>query len=50
MVVLGALATGAGAELLEVGMNMELVLGTLYEDDEHEYVVWQWAPGGAKST
>ena len=23
---------------------MELVLGPLYEDDEHEYVVWQWAP------
>ena len=29
---------------LEVGMAMELVLGPLYEDDEHEYVVWQWAP------
>ena len=29
---------------LEVGMEMELVLGPLYEDDEHEYVVWQWAP------
>jgi hypothetical protein len=25
-------------------MEMELVLGPLYEDDEHEYVVWQWAP------
>jgi len=20
------------------------VLGPLYEDDDHEYVVWQWAP------
>ena len=46
MVVLGALATGADAEQLEVGMTMELVLGPLYEDDEHEYVVWQWAPKG----
>ena len=46
MVVLGQLATGAGAEQLEVGMEMELVLGPLYEDDEHEYVVWQWAPLG----
>jgi uncharacterized protein len=44
MVVLGGLATGADADALEVGMEMELVLGTLYEDDEHEYVVWQWAP------
>ena len=44
MVVLGGLATGADADALEVGMEMELVLGTLFEDDEHEYVVWQWAP------
>ncbi len=51
MVVLGQLATGADAEQLEMGMPMELVLGPLYEDEEHEYVVWQWAPagpGGAK--
>jgi uncharacterized OB-fold protein len=51
MVVLGQLATGADAAQLEVGMPMELVLGPLYEDDEHEYVVWQWAPaspGGAQ--
>jgi uncharacterized OB-fold protein len=46
MVVLGQLATGADPALLAVGMEMELVLGTLYEDDEHEYVVWQWAPTG----
>jgi uncharacterized protein len=49
MVVLGQLATGADADQLEVGMQMELVLGPLFEDDEHEYVVWQWAPkAGAK--
>jgi len=44
MVVLGQLATGAEPGHLEVGMGMELVLGPLYEDDDHEYVVWQWAP------
>ena len=44
IVVLGQLATGADADRLEVGMNMELVLGPLYEDDEHEYVVWKWRP------
>jgi uncharacterized OB-fold protein len=44
MVVLGQLATGADPAQLEVGMSMELVLGPLYEDDDHEYVVWQWAP------
>jgi uncharacterized OB-fold protein len=49
MVVLGGLATGADPALLSIGMEMELVLGPLYEDDEHEYVVWQWAPAGGKS-
>jgi uncharacterized OB-fold protein len=48
MVVLGQLATGADATQLEVGMAMELVLGPLYEDDDHEYVVWQWAPGTSR--
>ena len=23
---------------------MELVLDTLYEDDDNEYVVWKWRP------
>jgi uncharacterized OB-fold protein len=50
MVVLGALATGAEPEQLEAGMEMELVLGPLFEDDEHEYVVWQWAPKKAAAT
>jgi uncharacterized OB-fold protein len=44
MVVLGALADGVDASALEVGAEVELELGTLYEDDEHEYVVWKWRP------
>jgi uncharacterized protein len=44
MVVLGPLATGADPSRLRVGMEVELVLGPLYEDDDHEYVIWQWAP------
>lgn len=47
MVVLGQLARGVDPADLEVGMPMELTLGTLYEDDEHEYVVWNWAPRAA---
>lgn len=46
LVVLGPLATGADPEQLAVGDPVELVLGTLYEDDEHEYVMYQWAPAG----
>ncbi len=41
---IGQLADGVDPERLEVGMQMELVLGTLYEDDENDYVVWKWKP------
>jgi len=47
MVVMGPLAAGIDPEKLEVGMDMELVLGTLYEDDENEYVVWKWQVAGS---
>lgn len=49
MVVLGPLATGADPAALALGMEMELVLGPLFADDEHEYVVWQWAPKAVAS-
>ena len=39
MVVLGQVVKGVGVEDLKAGMEMELVLGTLYEDDDKEYVV-----------
>ncbi len=32
------------AESLPVGSEVELTVGTLYEDDDHEYVVWKWRP------
>ena len=41
MVVLGQV-DGANVDQLEAGMQMELVLGTLYEDADAEYVVWKW--------
>jgi uncharacterized protein len=47
MVVLGALAPHVDPDVLRVGMDVELVLGTLFADDEHEYSVWQWVPAGA---
>ena len=46
MVVLGQVAPGWTVEDLEVGMEVELVLGVLYEDDEREYLTWQWQPVG----
>ncbi len=44
MVVLGQVVAGVETRALTVGMPMELVLDTLYEDDEHEYVIWKWRP------
>lgn len=44
MVVLGQLAPGVDPADLELGMPMELVLDTLFEDEEGEHVVWKWKP------
>jgi uncharacterized protein len=44
MVVLGQVVPGIDARALEVGQEMELVLGTLFEDETSEYVVWKWRP------
>ena len=47
MVVLGQVAVGLTVDDLEVGMEMELIVDTLYEDDDHEYLTWKWSPIGA---
>ena len=44
MVVLGQLAGGASVDDLRVGQEVQLVLETLYEDDENTYLVWKWQP------
>ena len=44
MVVLGQLAPGVDMTSLHVGTEVELVLDTLHEDDDHAYLVWKWKP------
>jgi uncharacterized OB-fold protein len=44
MVVLGQVVPDVTTADLEVGMEVELTEGTLYEDDEAEYTVWMWRP------
>jgi uncharacterized OB-fold protein len=44
MVVLGQVSPGVSIGDLAAGMAMELVIDTLYEDDENEYLVWKWRP------
>jgi uncharacterized protein len=44
IVILGQVVPGFTVDDLAVGMEMELTLGTLYEDDEAEYITWMWRP------
>jgi uncharacterized OB-fold protein len=44
MVVLGQVAGGVKIQELSAGIEMELFLDTLFEDDDNEYVVWKWRP------
>jgi uncharacterized OB-fold protein len=44
MVVLGQVVPGVSVADLEVGMEMELVLDRLSEDEANEYVVYKWRP------
>lgn len=47
MVVLGQLADGISVDQLEAGLEVELVLEALYEDETNEYLVWKWRPTAA---
>ena len=44
LVVLGQIVPGTDPATLSVGQEVEITLGTLYTDDDNEYVMWQWAP------
>ena len=44
MVVMGQLASGYGVDDVSVGTPVELVVETLFEDDDHEYTIWKWKP------
>ncbi len=46
MVVLGQLVPGTEISDLHAGDEVELVLDTLYEDEDNEYLVWKWRPLG----
>ena len=47
MVVLGQMARDVAPDELEAGTQVELVVGTLYADDETEYLMWNWKPVAA---
>ncbi|MGD0379060.1 MAG: OB-fold domain-containing protein [Acidimicrobiales bacterium] len=49
MVVMGQVVPEVTVDDLSVGTEVELVLDVLYEDDDHEYLVWKWRPVTAGS-
>ena len=49
LIVLGQVADGVSAADLKVGMPMKLDLGVLYSDDDHDYLVYTWAPAVASN-
>jgi hypothetical protein len=44
MVVMGQVTSDITVDQLSIGTEVELVLDVLYEDDDHEYLVWKWRP------
>jgi uncharacterized OB-fold protein len=44
MTVLGQVVEGVGVEDLKAGMEMELVLETLFENEDSEKLTWKWKP------
>jgi uncharacterized OB-fold protein len=44
MIVLGQVVEGVTVDDLKVGDEVEMVLETLFEDDESDKVVWKWKP------
>lgn len=44
MIVLGQVVTGVDVAELKAGMDVELVLETLFEDEESTKLTWKWKP------
>jgi uncharacterized OB-fold protein len=44
MVVLGQLSQDADPSSLRIGDTVEVVIETLFSDEEHEHLVWRWRP------
>jgi uncharacterized OB-fold protein len=44
MVVMGQVVPGVGVGDLAIGTEVELVTDVLYEDEDHQYLVWKWRP------
>ena len=46
MVICGQMMPGIEISDMQVGMEVQIALDVLYEDEESEYLVWKWEPLG----
>jgi uncharacterized OB-fold protein len=44
LVILGQVVPGVGVDQLKIGDEVEVTVGTLFSDDEHDYQIWRWQP------
>ena len=44
LIILGQLVKGVTVDDVSIGTEVELTLETLFEDDEHNHIVWKWKP------
>jgi uncharacterized protein len=47
LVVMGQVTAGVTVDDLKVGDEVELVVDTLYADEDSDYLVWKWQPVSA---
>ena len=45
--MLGQVVPGVSVDDLAVGQEVELTIGTLFTEDDTDYLVWKWQPVGA---
>lgn len=47
MIVMGQMSEGVDISELSAGLEVELVIEALFEDDENIHLVWRWKPVGS---
>jgi len=44
LIIMGQMQQGVNVADVKIGDEVKLILESLYEDDENDYVVWKWQP------
>ena len=50
LIVLGQVIPSVSVDDIRVGDQVELVIDTLYSDDDNDYLIWKWAPAASSTT